>query len=140
MADRRPATYAAGAGGVLALVLDCRDLQVAADFWGAALGYRWRIRPRPDDHYLRLLPESGEGIELLLQRVPEAKTVKNRLHLDLRVRELEPEVERICLLGAKRLTEEPIRESGWAWHVLADPDGNELCVIRPPQGYWDAAP
>lgn len=131
---RRPATFP---GGVLALVLDCRDLERAAAFWTAALGYRPDGSPAPGARYLRLLPESGDGPELLLQRVPEAKAAKSRMHLDLRVRALDPEVERICSLGARRLTAEPLSEWGWRWHVLADPDGNELCVLQPPDAYWN---
>lgn len=138
MEHRRPATYTGGAGGHLVLVLDCGDLERSAAFWGAALGYRWKPKESPDDRYLWLLPESGEGIELLLQRVPESKTVKNRMHLDLRVRELKGEVERLCSLGARRLTREPVRGSGWIWHILADPDGNEFCVLEPPAEYWSA--
>jgi hypothetical protein len=47
------------------------------------------------------------------------------------------EVERLVALGASRLTLEPVVEAGWQWHVLADPDGNELCVLEPPPAYWE---
>lgn len=137
MAARRPATYGVGRGGVLAIVLDCADLRRAAAFWRPALGYRFEAAPAGDARYLTLLPEDGDGIELLLQRVPEAKRVKNRVHLDLRVRDLGAETDRLCALGARRLTGEPVRESGWIWHVFADPDGNELCVLQPPPSYWE---
>jgi predicted enzyme related to lactoylglutathione lyase len=71
--------------------------------------------------------------------VPETKGgAKNRVHLDLRSRDLEAEVARLRDLGARVLTDEPMREDGWTWHVLADPDGNELCVIRPTDDYWSA--
>ncbi len=136
MKNRRPAIYTGGAGGELALVLDCADLERAAQFWGPALGYWWKPPEGPDDRYLALLPESGDGIELLLQRVPDRKTAKNRMHLDLRVRDLDAEVERLRTLGARRLSEQPIRESDWVWHILTDPDGNELCVLQPPEKYW----
>jgi hypothetical protein len=46
------------------------------------------------------------------------------------------EVERVSALGALRLTSEPVREDGLSWHVLADPDGSEFCVLQPPAGYW----
>jgi hypothetical protein len=42
----------------------------------------------------------------------------------------------VLALGATRLTDEQIEEHGWAWHILADPDGNEFCVLRPPPDYW----
>jgi predicted enzyme related to lactoylglutathione lyase len=65
--------------------------------------------------------------------VPEAKSgTKNRLHLDLRTADLDAEVDRVVSLGATRLTTEPVTEDGWRWHVLADPDGNEFCVLAPP--------
>ncbi|MEV0901724.1 VOC family protein [Actinoplanes sp. NPDC049802] len=115
----------------LALVLDCADLDRAAAFWGGVLGCP---APPAGTHgtYRQLRPADDNGLELLLQRVPEAHTVKNRLHLDLRVPDLDAEVKRVTALGARRITEEPVEEDGWTWHVLADPDGNEFCVLQPP--------
>jgi predicted enzyme related to lactoylglutathione lyase len=69
---------------------------------------------------------------VLLQRVPDVKRQKNRLHLDLRTPDLEAEVRRVVDLGATLLTSEPVTEDGWFWHILADPDGNEFCVLQPP--------
>jgi predicted enzyme related to lactoylglutathione lyase len=83
-----------------------------------------------------LIPRGGQGIEILLQRVPERKEAKSRVHLDIRTRKLEPEVQRIRQLGATLLTTEVMSEDGWKWHVLADPDGNEFCVLEPPPTYW----
>ncbi len=67
---------------------------------------------------------------------------KNRVHLDLRTRDLDGEVDRVTSAGATRLTPEPLLEGGWLWHVLADPDGNEFCVLQPPRSHWtpDVAP
>jgi predicted enzyme related to lactoylglutathione lyase len=84
--------------------------------------------------YLSLIPGDGQGIEVLLQRTPDDKRQKNRLHLDLRTASLEGEVERILGLGASLLTGHPVIEHGWRWHILADPDGNEFCVLQPPAG------
>jgi predicted enzyme related to lactoylglutathione lyase len=84
-----------------------------------------------------LLPADGNGIELLLQQVQDAKVAKNRMHFDLRVLDLDAEVSRLVTLGASRLTDEPLRNNGWVWHVLRDPDGNEFCVLRPPDGNRD---
>jgi predicted enzyme related to lactoylglutathione lyase len=70
---------------------------------------------------------------VLLQRVPDEKRGKNRVHLDLRTADLAAEVSRIVGLGASLLTNEPVAEDGWRWHVLADPDGNEFCVLQPPR-------
>jgi predicted enzyme related to lactoylglutathione lyase len=115
------------------VVVDCADLDRAAEFWTAALGYL-----RADGHgpYLPLVPADGIGVEVLLQRVPEGKDTKSRLHLDLRTRDLAGELERVLALGARQLTTEPITEAGWRWHVLADLDGNEFCVLAPPESYW----
>jgi predicted enzyme related to lactoylglutathione lyase len=111
-------------------VLDCVDLDRSATFWCAALGYL--AEPGPPGWYRRLLPADGDGVELLLQRVPEQKVTKNRLHLDLRVPDLDNEVARLVALGARHTTDGAIEEDGWTWYVLADPDGNEFCVLRPP--------
>jgi predicted enzyme related to lactoylglutathione lyase len=86
--------------------------------------------------YQSLLPADGKGTEILLQRVPEGKHGKNRVHLDLRTRELEPEMQRLLGLGAQILTEQPVSEAGWRWPILADPDGNEFCVLQPPASHW----
>ncbi|MFD0343031.1 VOC family protein [Streptomyces sp. NPDC127117] len=81
----------------------------------------------PDDPYDK---ESGAGLgrRLLFQRVPEAKTTKNRLHLDVHAgpERREAEVERLVGLGATVLRE--VAEQGGTWVVLTDPEGNEFCV------------
>jgi predicted enzyme related to lactoylglutathione lyase len=124
--------------GHLVLVVDCADLDRSAQFWTSALGY---VREGPaGERYQSLVPARGPGIEILLQRVPEPKTGKNRLHLDLRTTDLTAEVERVAALGAHPLTSEPVTEHGWRWHILADPDGNEFCVLQPPGDYWRASP
>lgn len=71
----------------------------------------------------------GQGRRLLFQRVPEPRTVKNRLHLDLHVERdtREAEVERLVALGATVLRE--VDEPLGRWSVLADPEGNEFCVL-----------
>ncbi|MEE6259071.1 VOC family protein [Plantactinospora sonchi] len=115
---------------VLAVVLDCADLARSGEFWSGVLGYV--AEPLSPGRYRRLLPPNGNGVELLLQRVPEPKASKNRMHIDLRVPDLDAEVARLVSLGARCRTESPVEEDGWAWYVLADPDGNEFCVLRPP--------
>ncbi|MCX4394696.1 MULTISPECIES: VOC family protein [unclassified Streptomyces] len=81
----------------------------------------------PDDPYDK---DSGAGLgrRFLFQRVPEAKTVKNRLHLDVHAgpERREAEVERLVGLGATVLRE--VAEQGGTWVVLTDPEGNEFCV------------
>jgi predicted enzyme related to lactoylglutathione lyase len=117
--------------GEVALVLDCQDLDRCAEFWSTALGYQRGADIF--DPYLSLVPGGGrQGPELLLQRVPEGKSGKNRLHLDLRTGDLDAEVDRLRAAGAQVLSAEPVREGGWTWYVLADPEGNEFCVLEPP--------
>jgi catechol 2,3-dioxygenase-like lactoylglutathione lyase family enzyme len=124
--------------GHLVVVIDCSDLDRSARFWTGVLGY---VRePAPGGRYQGLVPAGGHGAEILLQRVPESKTTKNRLHLDLRTTDLDTEVDRVLALGARRLTSLPIIEAGWRWHILADPDGNEFCVLQPPATYWRPRP
>jgi catechol 2,3-dioxygenase-like lactoylglutathione lyase family enzyme len=123
-------------GGEMVLVIDCSDLERSAAFWCDVLGYR-RDGP-PVGQYLGLFPAEGAGLQLLLQRTEDPKPAKNRVHLDLRTRELGLEVERIRALGGVVITEEPLAEFGFTWQVLADPDGNELCVVEPPARHWRA--
>ncbi|MFE9443256.1 VOC family protein [Streptomyces sp. NPDC006602] len=94
----------------------------------ARLAFRDLIAVRhPDDPYEE---DSGTGLgrRLLFQRVPEAKTGKNRLHLDLHPGEgrRAAEVERLTGLGASVLRE--VKEPSGEWVVMADPEGNEFCV------------
>lgn len=109
----------------MVLVLDCNDPERLAGFWCAALHYRRAPSASP---YLVLVPFHSEGPELVLQQVPEVKTVKNRLHIDLRVAELETECRRLEALGATRAGQDVIEKGGIRWVVMADPEGNEFCV------------
>lgn len=115
--------------GQLVVVIDCADLDRAARFWSSVLGYR--DGGPSNGQYRTLTPFGGPGVEVLLQRTADAKHGKNRLHLDLRTPDLDAEVSRITSLGAKLLTSQPVREDDFEWHVLADPDGNEFCVLQP---------
>ena len=77
---------------------------------------------------MRLRAPDHRGVRhLLFFKVPEPKTVKNRMHLDIHADDIEAEAERLVGLGATRV-EGPIAEWGERWIVLADPEGNELCV------------
>ena len=119
------------------VVLDCSDLEQAAEFWTSVLGDDVR-EGEADGTYQALVPADGVGVELLLQSVPRRRNAKNRVHLDLRSRDLTAEVARVLALGAAQITPEPLAEDGWTWHILAaDPDGNELCGIQPDPQYWE---
>jgi predicted enzyme related to lactoylglutathione lyase len=125
--QRTPQRYR---NGELVIVIDCRDPGRSARFWTEVLDYTATFAATGT--YLSLYPADGQGIEVLLQRVPDVKRDKNRLHLDLRTADLDREVARVSGLGAIVLTDQPITENGWRWHILADPDGNEFCILQPP--------
>ena len=109
----------------LEFTLDCIDLDHTAEFWQAAVGFV--VDGSIEGRYVSL---TGHGVALTLQRVREPKTVKNRMHLDLLVENLEQEVHRLENIGASRVTQTAREEFGQAWFVLADPEGNEFCVAR----------
>ncbi|MCZ3389378.1 MAG: VOC family protein [Actinomycetia bacterium] len=110
------------------LTIDCSDPQVLAEFWSQALG--WQV-VFADEHEIAISASSdGDGAipDLLFLRVPDAKQVKNRLHLDLRPHDRDAEVARLESLGASGVA---IGQKGdESWVVLADPEGNEFCVLR----------
>lgn len=110
----------------LGLVLDCHDPDAQASFWSQALGYDVIGGA---GNYVLLLPPGGEaGPQFLLQRVPEPKQTKNRMHVDIHVPDIEAEAARLVDLGAERVEEEQRSENGSNWVLLQDPEGNELCV------------
>lgn len=111
----------------LGLVLDCADLEKLADFWSAAIGY---TNLGGAGSYVRLVDEAGNQPKLLLQRVAETKTGKNRMHVDIETPRVDEEVARLEALGARRLEASAIEEHGNRWVVMADPEGNEFCVCN----------
>ncbi len=112
------------------LCIDTSDPARLATFWQSALGWR-RTYDSPDEVVLEPPVGSREdGIvpDLLFLRVPEEKAGKNRLHLDLRPADQAAEVARLEELGARRVSVGQGADATWV--VLADPDGNEFCVLR----------
>jgi hypothetical protein len=112
------------------LCIDSADPRRTASFWQAALG--WRRTFESDDEVVLEPPEgsSEDGIvpDLLFLKVPEAKVIKNRLHLDLRPLDQDAEVGRLEALGARRVS---VGQGEVSWVVMADPDGNEFDVLVP---------
>ena len=108
----------------LGLVLDCADPERLAEFWSAALGY---TTLGGAGSYVLLVDEKGTQPKLLLQRVPEPKTTKNRMHLDIECPDVAGESGRLEALGATRV-QGPMSEHGSTWVVMHDPEGNEFCV------------
>jgi Glyoxalase-like domain len=113
------------------LSIDTADPAGLARFWESALGWR-RTFEEPDQVVVEPPQGSAEdGVvpDLLFQRVPEGKAQKNRLHLDLRPEDQAAEVARLEGLGARRADVGQDQDASWV--VMADPAGNEFCVLRP---------
>jgi hypothetical protein len=133
----------------LQVTIDCTNPAQLAEFWAAALHYKVQGPPTGFaswEAYLEsqnvpqaewgdfsaIVDPAGKGARIYLQRVPESKTVKNRLHLDLNASKEDPDavphvlveamVERLKGLGAREL----YREESWV--TMADPEGNEFCI------------
>jgi hypothetical protein len=115
------------------VVFDCMNAASLARFWEKVLDTH-AVRPYDDDEIARLAeqgltPETdpvvfidGPGFNICFQQVPEGKTSKNRLHLDLRSDDRRAEVERLCGLGAR------IYQETEGCTTLQDPEGNEFCI------------
>jgi predicted enzyme related to lactoylglutathione lyase len=110
------------------IVVGAEDPARLARWWAEALGYRI-VHEQPGEIEIRRTPQELPG--LLFTPVAAAKTTKNRLHIDLRPDDQEAEVERLVDMGARPVD---IGQHDVSWVVLADPEGNEFCVLssRPP--------
>jgi predicted enzyme related to lactoylglutathione lyase len=112
------------------MVVDCVDPRVVAGFWEAALG--WRRTHETADQIVLEPPagsaEDGVAPDLLFVPVSDPTPGKNRLHLDLRPEDQDSEVRRLLALGAERASVG--QDPDVSWVVLADPEGNEFCVLR----------
>jgi predicted enzyme related to lactoylglutathione lyase len=110
------------------IVVDAHDLPGLASFWTQALG--WRVlSERPNE--IVIGTEENASVGMCFMPVTEPKVVKNRLHLDLTssAADRDQEIDRLLALGARRVD---IGQTGTeSWTVLADPEGNEFCVVRP---------
>ena len=108
--------------------IDCADERLVASFWSEALGVELHGPDDEGDCWL----EPGVGCpQIFFGRVPEVKSVKNRTHLDLHPDDQDAEVERLISLGARRID---IGQGDVTWVVMADPEGNEFCVLRSASG------
>ena len=107
------------------VVIDARDPIALGRWWSEALGWVV-INEDPDDFEIR--PSADQIPAILFEPVGDAKHSKNRLHLDFRPDgDQDAEVERLISLGATRVD---IGQGDVSWVVLADPEGNEFCVLR----------
>lgn len=138
------------------ITFDCADPGALATFWAEALDYQLQDPPEgfatwedalrtfgvPEDQWnsrSAILPRGGHGPRVFFQRVPEGKTAKNRVHLDVRVAPglvgeermatLETEADRLEALGATRAYRvEPDGQMEQGFISMLDPEGNELCL------------
>ncbi len=137
------------------ITFDCANPERVGTFWAAVLGYKMQDPPAghesweafltsigvPEDQWDKayaIVDPDGKGPRIYFQKVPEPKTVKNRVHLDVNVggghttpiderrARVDAAVERLVGLGATRLR--PYEESGEYWVVMQDPEGNEFCL------------
>jgi hypothetical protein len=108
------------------IAIDAVNAKVVAEFWCAVLG--WVMLEEHDD-VVSIGPATGKGPTIDVCRVPESKTVKNRLHLDIRADGVgrPAELQRLLDLGAKPVDVGQEHDASWA--VLADPEGNEFCLL-----------
>ena len=109
------------------ICIDCADTERVASFWGQVLG--WDVQSEEDYKWMSASGEPGDGLILVFAPVPEAKVVKNRVHLDVSPHGCDQaeEVERLLALGARHVD---VGQGEVPWVVLADPEGNEFCVLR----------
>ena len=114
-------------GSFNGLVIDGADTFALAGFWSALMGTEID-EVANDGHYIDL--RATDRIPVLrFQRVPERKTLKNRLHLDIEVEDLSGSIARVRELGGS-IVRNVRTEYGWDYAVLADPEGNEFCAIK----------
>jgi len=105
-------------------IIDCRtdDLAAAADFWGRALGMESRALPAEEgEKYVRLVDRNSE-LHIEVQKVDHP----SRVHLDIEADDLEAEVGRLELLGARRTAQ----QHSYGWVVMEAPTGQRFCVVR----------
>ena len=106
------------------VVVDAREPVALGRWWAEALGWVV-VNEEPDEFEIRPAPDQLPGI--LFEPVRDPKQGKNRLHLDVRPDDQDAEVERLIALGASRVD---IGQGDVTWVVLADPEGNEFCVLQ----------
>lgn len=119
------------------LTFDCASPGELARFWSAATG--WPLHPEPDPGEVVVqAPAPIPG--LLFLPVPDPKTAQNRVHLDLRTASAEDQAATVARLRKLGAAPADVGQGDVPWQVLADPEGNELCVLEPRDLYHDTGP
>ncbi len=105
------------------IVFDADDVPALAEFWHRATGYEVKDSGR---WFAHLIPEGIALKHILIIKVPEGKTAKNRCHIDFDTDDRVAEVERLVSVGATKVADHTLH--GFTWTVMQDPEGNEFCV------------
>jgi hypothetical protein len=108
--------------------IDCQNPKLLSEFWAEAINYTAQWEGDGEDEVV-LLREDGTGPIVMLVKSRDLKQGKNRMHFDLRPSDLDTEVQRLETLGAKRI--DIGQGDDVPWIVMADPEGNEFCVLGP---------
>jgi predicted enzyme related to lactoylglutathione lyase len=112
---------------VLAISFDARDASQLAHFWAQALHSTVNDGATEDFASIRVDTASRLGAVLMFHKVPEAKTVKNRVHIDLQATDVVAEADRLTSLGAHQIRS--LAENNNRWISLRDPEGNEFDLV-----------
>ena len=115
------------------ITFDCADAHALAGVWGQVLGWNVYFDDDPEVLVMPSFPRHGDGPSLLFIPVPEGRSAKNRMHLDIAPTERtrDEEVARLLELGATVVEDHRTADgAGWVW--MADPEGNDFCVERSP--------
>jgi Glyoxalase-like domain len=114
---------------VQSLVIDCKNPDELAQWWASVLDYQITYQsPAEQTDREVVISGAGGGWELLFGRNPDEKEVRNRFHLDLRPDDRDAEVDRLIGIGATKV--DIGQERDVTWVVLADPEGNEFCILH----------
>ncbi|MFE6195981.1 VOC family protein [Streptomyces sp. NPDC057838] len=113
-------------GPVAAVVVDCADPRAMVRFWGKAID--WTVHELTDDRAL-LRSAEGVGPYLEFRRTPEDRVVPSRIHLDVRPDPVEDQAKEVARLEGLGATRADVGQGDVPWIVLADPEGNEFCVL-----------
>ena len=117
------------AAALSTIVIDAVDADRLAEFWCQVLGWSRSDAVESDGAIEIVDPAATRSVTILIEPVPEKKAIKNRLHLDVRPSGVDQaeELDRLLALGARRAD---IGQGDQTWIVLADPEGNEFCLLR----------
>jgi predicted enzyme related to lactoylglutathione lyase len=114
----------------LTFTMDCADAESLAAFWSEALGYS--LLGNFGAFWPLVSQVSNDEPWFVLQQVDEPKSGKNRMHVDIHAADVDAELRRLEDLGARRVSDRIVMGDA-CWFVMEDPEGNEFCVVRPPE-------